>query len=63
LRSLRGATLLTGGRGGEPVAIAAAANIAIRVGELLLERDLDVVELNPVIVDADGAIAVDALIL
>jgi hypothetical protein len=63
LRSLRGATLLTGGRGGEPVAISEAAKIAARVGELLLERELDVLELNPVIVDADGAVAVDALIL
>jgi acetate---CoA ligase (ADP-forming) len=63
LRSLRGATLLTGGRGGAPVAIGAAAAIATRVGELLLARDLDVVELNPVIVDAHGAVAVDALIL
>jgi acetate---CoA ligase (ADP-forming) len=63
LRSLRGATLLTGGRGGEPLAIGAAARIAARVGELLIERDFDVLELNPVIVDLRGAVAVDALIL
>jgi acyl-CoA synthetase (NDP forming) len=63
LRSLRGAAVLGGGRGGEPLAVGAAAAIGARVGELLLERGLDVLELNPVIVDSSGAIAVDALIL
>ena len=61
LRSLRGAPLLTGGRGGSPRDIAAAAGLAARVGELLLERGLALVELNPVLVHRSGAVAVDAL--
>ncbi len=39
LLSLRGAALLTGGRGGEPVDVGAVAGAAARVGELLLEEE------------------------
>jgi acetate---CoA ligase (ADP-forming) len=60
LRSLRGAPLLTGGRGGTPVDIGAAARLAARVGEVLIEDALELIELNPVLVSPDGAVAVDA---
>ncbi len=60
LRSLRGAPLLTGGRGTAPVDLAAVARLAERVGEVLVEEGLDLIELNPVFVGADGAVAVDA---
>ena len=50
LRSLRGAPLLTGGRGTAPVDLAAAARLAERVGEVLVEESLDLIELNPVFV-------------
>jgi acetate---CoA ligase (ADP-forming) len=60
LRSLRGAGLLLGARGGPSVDVAAAARLAARVGEILLEASLQVVELNPVIVSERGAVAVDA---
>ena len=62
LRSLRGAPLLTGGRGGTPVDLGAAALVAARVGEALIEADLELIELNPVLVSAEGAIAVDATV-
>ncbi len=60
LRSLRGAPLLTGGRGAAPVDLAAAARLTEQVGEVLVEEALDLIELNPVFVGPDGAIAVDA---
>jgi acetyl-CoA synthetase len=56
LRSLRAAPLL------DNVDARAAAQLAARVGALLLERDLELVELNPVLVNARGAVAVDALV-
>jgi acetate---CoA ligase (ADP-forming) len=59
---LRGAALLRGGRGRAPVDVAAAAALAQRVGELLVERSLDTVECNPVLVGPAGAVAVDATI-
>ncbi|MEO8093101.1 MAG: acetate--CoA ligase family protein [bacterium] len=62
LRSLRGAPVLTGGRGRAAVDLAAAARIASQAGELLIERDLALIELNPVTVHAAGAIALDATV-
>jgi acetate---CoA ligase (ADP-forming) len=62
LRSLRGAPLLTGGRGGAPLDIPAVAALASSVGELLMERGLSLIELNPVIVYERGAVAVDAVV-
>jgi acetate---CoA ligase (ADP-forming) len=62
LRSLRGAPLLTGGRGGAPVDLDAAARLAERVGEVLIEDELELIELNPVLVSPEGAVAVDATV-
>jgi acyl-CoA synthetase (NDP forming) len=59
--SLRGAFLLSGGRGREPLDLTAAAELAARLGDLLLERGLRLVELNPVVVHRSGCTAVDAL--
>ena len=61
LRSLRGAPLLTGGRGRTPLDTAAAARLAAGVGALLLEAGLSLIELNPVFVHEQGAVAVDAV--
>jgi hypothetical protein len=61
LRELDGAALLTGGRGGEPVDLGAAALAASRIGEALLESDLALIEVNPLIVSARGAVAADAV--
>jgi acetate---CoA ligase (ADP-forming) len=61
IRSLRGADLLAGARGGEPFDVDAAAELAARLGDLLLERNLRLIELNPVVVHRRGCVAVDAL--
>ena len=61
LRSLRGAPLLTGGRGLEPVALDAAAELASRAGEVLLSEGLALLELNPVSVTRERAVALDAV--
>ncbi len=61
LRGLRGAPLLTGGRGLPAVDLAAAAELAAGAGALLLDAGLALLELNPVIAGPAGAIAVDAL--
>ncbi len=61
---LRGAALLLGGRGHAGADVRALATLAARVGSLLLETEsLGAVELNPVLVAASGAVAVDALAL
>jgi acetate---CoA ligase (ADP-forming) len=61
LRSLRGAALLTGGRGRPPLDLPAAARLAAAVGDVLLAADLSLLELNPVFVHEHGAVAVDAV--
>ncbi len=64
LRALRGAPLLLGGRGTAPCDLAAAAELAAQIGELLLAGSLALVECNPVIVGAsgEGAVVVDAAV-
>ena len=61
LRSLRGAPLLTGGRGRPPLDLPAAAALAAGVGDALIEGGLSLIELNPVLVYERGAVAVDAV--
>jgi succinyl-CoA synthetase beta subunit len=62
LRAASFAPLLTGLRGGPAVDLGAVARLAARTGELLLESGLVEIELNPVLVYDDGAVAVDALV-
>ncbi len=62
IAGLRGAPLLRGGRGRPPLDVAAAAALAERLGEVLLERRLGTVECNPVLVTESGVVAVDAAI-
>jgi acetate---CoA ligase (ADP-forming) len=61
LRGLRGASLLTGGRGRTQLDVSAAARIGATVGRLLFDAELELLELNPVVVYEDGAVIVDAL--
>jgi acyl-CoA synthetase (NDP forming) len=68
LRELRGAPLLAGARGGQPVSQAAIVDALLRIGGaggLLLDLAGDVAELdiNPVIVSRVGAVAVDARVI
>jgi len=60
LRSLKGASLLTGGRGTAAADLGALAKLAVQVGELLLDSGLELIELNPVLAGEWGAVAVDA---
>jgi hypothetical protein len=62
LRAASFAPLLTGVRGGPGVDTGAAAALAARIGELLVEAGLVEIELNPVLVSTAGAVAVDALV-
>jgi len=61
IRSLRGAPLLCGGRGRAELDVAAAAELAAAAGDALLSEELEVLELNPVLVARDGALALDAV--
>ncbi|MDQ2622540.1 MAG: acetate--CoA ligase family protein, partial [Actinomycetota bacterium] len=58
---LRGAGLLTGARGEAPADLDALAGLAEGTARLLIEEDLTLVELNPVIATPGGVVAVDAL--
>ncbi len=62
IRSLRGAMVLEGGRGRDAADVDAVAEMAAGVGTLLLESGLDLIELNPVAVHAEGCAALDALV-
>ena len=53
--------MLAGARGTEGGDLAAAAALAARAAELLLERRLSLLELNPVVAGPGGAIALDAV--
>jgi acetyl-CoA synthetase len=62
LRSLHGAPLFAGGRGLPAADIAAAAALIERSGELLINRGLELIELNPVLLGSTGCVALDASI-
>jgi acetyl-CoA synthetase len=61
MADLAGARLLHGDRGDRAIDIAAVARIAAQVAGLLLDRNLDLIELNPVVAAGQGAITVDAV--
>jgi acetyl-CoA synthetase len=61
LRGLRGAGVLTGGRGYATLDLGGAAALAARVGEIALDEGLDLLELNPVAVHSSGCVALDAV--
>ena len=61
LRSLRAAEVIVGRRAAGPLALGAAAETAAAVGRALLEERLSLIELNPVLISTEEAIAVDAV--
>jgi acetate---CoA ligase (ADP-forming) len=61
IRALRGAPLLCGGRGRPELDVAAAAELAAAAGRILIEEGLELLELNPVLVRPEGALALDAV--
>ncbi len=62
LHDLRGAPMLFGARGRPAIDVRALSLLALRAGELLVEASLELVELNPVVVGEEGAVAVDAAV-
>jgi acetate---CoA ligase (ADP-forming) subunit beta len=65
LGELKGAPLLDGARGRKPVSRAAMIEVLLKIGGeggLLMrhERDIAEADINPLIVSAEGAVAVDA---
>ena len=64
LKKLRGAPLLMGTRGSKPVDLVAIARIAAGVADFLLHSpEVSEIEINPLLAYADGALALDALIV
>jgi acetate---CoA ligase (ADP-forming) len=64
LERLRGAPLLTGARGRPGIGLEAAAEVIALVTEVAAgERRISVVEINPLLVTAAGALALDARIV
>jgi acetate---CoA ligase (ADP-forming) len=64
LRSLRGAVLFGEIRGREPVDLRAAAEAAVALSQLAASRDdIAEIEVNPLLVTADGALGLDARII
>ena len=61
IRSLRGAAILAGARGRPPMDVAAAAEAVAALSRLAASRpDLGEIEINPLLVTPDGALALDA---
>ena len=64
IESLRAETLLTGYRGTPPADIDALAEVVTATGDLLVEREaITEIDLNPVLVTAEGGVALDALVV
>ena len=61
--SLRSARLLTGFRGRPAADLAALTDLVVRLTDAVVGTDVVEVELNPVLVGASGATAVDALLI
>lgn len=64
IQELRAARLLEGYRGGPRAAVDSLADVVVAVGDLLVEHDaITEVDVNPVLATADGAVALDALVV
>ncbi|WP_416140801.1 acetate--CoA ligase family protein [Halomonas sp. HK25] len=62
--SLKGAALLTGLRGSEPVDITAIAEVVSRVGEVMQScPEVEEIDINPLVAYPDGVVALDALVV
>lgn len=61
---LQGAPLLSGARGRPPADLDALADVVVAVGDLLDRRgELAEIDVNPVLATAEGAVALDALVV
>jgi acyl-CoA synthetase (NDP forming) len=63
VEELRSAPLLQRYRGSDPADIDALAEAVKAVGDLVAEREIAEIDVNPVLVTEDGAVALDALVV
>ena len=64
IRRLKGAALLRGMRGHAPADLEALADAVMRVGAAIrAEPNILEIDVNPIVVHADGVVALDALIV
>ena len=64
LYQLKGARLLDGFRGSEPVNVRAIADVAMSVGALMRSRpEISEIDINPLVAYRDRVLALDALIV
>ncbi|HSD03431.1 MAG TPA: acetate--CoA ligase family protein, partial [Gaiellales bacterium] len=64
LLSLRGAPLLAGARGRPPCDVRAAAEAAVALSQVAARHPaVAEIEINPLLVTADGAVALDARVI
>jgi acyl-CoA synthetase (NDP forming) len=62
LAELRVAPLLDGYRGLPPVDKAAAAEVLLKLAQIGMETDAEEIDINPLLVTANGALGLDALV-
>lgn len=63
IAELQAARLLEGYRGSDPADVAALAEVVATVGDLVTDFPIAEIDVNPVLASADGAIALDALVV
>ncbi|MBX0325451.1 acetate--CoA ligase family protein [Halomicroarcula sp. F13] len=63
IEELQAAELLEGYRGSEPADVDALADVVAIVGDLVTEHPIAELDVNPVLASADGAVALDALVV
>jgi len=63
IEELEAARLLEGYRGSEPADVDALADVVQTIGDLVTEHDIAELDVNPVLATADGAVALDALVV
>ncbi|WP_336338703.1 acetate--CoA ligase family protein [Haloarcula brevis] len=63
IEDLQAARLLEGYRGSDPADVAALAEVVATVGDLVTDHPIAELDVNPVLASADGAVALDALVV
>ena len=63
LEELQAAELLSGYRGSQPVDLDALADVVAAVGDLVVDRPIAELDVNPVLASPDRAVALDALVV
>lgn len=63
IEDLQAASLLQGYRGNDPADVDALADTVRTVGDIVTERDIAEIDVNPVLSTGDGAVALDALVV